>query len=106
MAGSVKLDDKERQMRVSTLLHGAEDAIKSGDLDEALEKIRKVYKYDIQNMYARAFEERILVMMVERGEKELKVKYDQQHMKLKEEVDRKAQIEINRKLKEYHRQWE
>ncbi len=106
MAEPPKLDEKERQARVSALLHGVEDAIKKGELEDALDKIRKVYKYDIKNMYARAFEERILVMIVQRGEKELKVKYEQQHSKLREEVDRKAQIEINRKLKEYHRQWE
>ncbi len=106
MAESPKLSEKEQKSRVSVLLHAVEDAIKKGDLDEALEKTRKVYEYDIKNMYARAFEERILVMIVERKEKELKTKFEQQHSKLKVEVDKKVQIEINRKLKEYHRQWE
>lgn len=102
----VKPEDKDRQAKVSAILYSVEDSIKKGNLDDALDKIRKVYQYDIKNIYARAFEERILVMIVERGEKELKEKYEQQHLKLNDEVNQKVQVEFNRKLKEYHRQWE
>jgi CheY-like chemotaxis protein len=106
MAELTKQEDKDRQAKVSSILYSVEESIKKGNLDDALDKIRKVYQYDIKNMYARAFEERILVMIVERGEKELAEKYEQRHLQLKEEIDKRAQIEVNKKLKDYHRQWE
>jgi len=106
MAETTKPEDKDRQAKVSAILYSVEDSIKKGNLDDALDKIRKVYQYDIKNIYARAFEERILVMIVERGEKELKEKYEAQHVKLHDEVNQKVQVEFNRKLKDYHKQWE
>jgi len=39
-----------------------------------LDRIRKVYEFDIKNVYARAYEERILIMMMEKEVKCLCVK--------------------------------
>jgi CheY-like chemotaxis protein len=106
MPETKRQEDKDREEKVNAILYNVEDAIKKGNLDDALEKIRRVYAYDIKNAYARAFEERILAMIVERGEKESQIKYEQQHLELKEEIDKKAQVEITRRLKDYLRQWE
>ena len=106
MPETKRQEDKDREEKVNTILYNVEEAIKKGNLEDALEKIRRVYPYDIKNAYARAFEERILAMIVDRGEKESKIKYEQQHLQLNEEIDKKAQVELARKLKDYRRQWE
>ena len=60
------LKPEERNARVSALLRQVDEDVKAKKLDEALERIRKVYEFDIKNIYARAYEERILVMMMEK----------------------------------------
>ena len=60
------LKPEERNARVSALLRQVDEDVKAQKLDEALDRIRKVYEFDIKNIYARAYEERILVMMMEK----------------------------------------
>lgn len=43
----------------------ADDQMKRGNYEKALEYVRKVYETDPRNMYARAYEERILMTMAE-----------------------------------------
>jgi CheY-like chemotaxis protein len=69
MADTSKMDEKERQAKVSSLLHGTEAAIKKGELEDGLEKARAVYLYDSRNLYAHAFEERIITMIANRSAK-------------------------------------
>ena len=64
MAAST-LSPEERNARASTLLRQVDEDVKAKKFDQALEKIRMVYEYDIRNIYARAYEERVLVMMIE-----------------------------------------
>jgi CheY-like chemotaxis protein len=93
------LKPEERNLRVSALLRQVDEDVKAKNLDQALDRIRKVYEYDIKNIYARAYEERILVMMLEK-EREAIVRETQQ--KLDERVDQ----EVKRRLKDFYRQQE
>ena len=43
----------------------ADEQMKRGNYEKALDYVRKVYETDPRNMYARAYEERILMMMAE-----------------------------------------
>lgn len=43
----------------------ADEQMKRGNHEKALDYVRKVYETDPRNMYARAYEERILMMMAE-----------------------------------------
>ncbi|HLP17952.1 MAG TPA: response regulator [Bacteroidota bacterium] len=106
MAGTATLSESERKERVSMLLRNTDEFIKKGDLEKALEIIRNVYQYDIQNMYARAFEERILMMIVERDGQVIQRKVADKEKHIQQEIEKKAQIEINKRLKEFYHQWE
>jgi CheY-like chemotaxis protein len=90
---------EERTARVSALLRQVDEDVKAQKLDDALERIRKVYEYDIKNIYARAYEERILIMMME---KERAVVMKEAEKKTAEQVD----IEVKRRLKEFYKQQE
>ncbi|HLP17422.1 MAG TPA: response regulator [Bacteroidota bacterium] len=61
----IRMDEKVRQLKISALLHGAEASIKQGEYEEALGKIRSVYTFDYKNLYAHAFEERILSLIAD-----------------------------------------
>ncbi len=50
----------DNQRAVSELLRSADKAIKDGNLDNALAAISKVFEFDQRNVYARAYQERIL----------------------------------------------
>ncbi len=84
---------EERKAKVSTLLRQVDVEVKKGNHDLALDLIRRVYQYDIKNLYARAFEERILVMMFETERAEIQ---KEAHEKVKEQVE----VEVKRRLKE------
>ncbi|MBI3003830.1 MAG: response regulator [Ignavibacteriales bacterium] len=56
---------EENRARVSALLKQADQAVKSNDLKAALDSVRKVYEHDPKNMYARAYEDRIVTLMAE-----------------------------------------
>ncbi len=71
MAPIMNLNESEPKERMSALLHSTDEYLKKGKLDEALETVRSVYRYDKNNMYARAFEERILAMTAERNGKQI-----------------------------------
>ncbi len=90
---------EERTARVSALLRQVDEDVKAQKLDEALERIRKVYEYDIKNIYARAYEERILILMME---KERAVVMREAEKKTAEQVDQ----EVKRRLKEFYKQQE
>ncbi len=93
------LKPEERTARVSALLRQVDEDVKSQNLDNALEHIRRVYEYDIKNIYARAYEERILIMMMEK-EREVFTREAQQ--KAAEHVD----LEVKRRLKDFYKQQE
>lgn len=93
------LKPEERNARVFTLLRQVDEDVKAHDFDKALERIRKVYEYDIKNIYARAYEERILVMMME---KDREAVMHEAEKKVAEQVDQ----EVKRRLKDFYRQQE
>jgi hypothetical protein len=93
------LKPEERNARVSTLLRQVDEDVKEQKLDNALERIRKVYEFDIKNIYARAYEERILVMMME---KERAAIMQEATKKATEQVDQ----EVKRRLNEFYKQQE
>jgi CheY-like chemotaxis protein len=93
------LKPEERNARVSTLLRQVDEDVKGHKLDDALERIRKVYEYDIKNIYARAYEERILIMMME---KERETVMREAKAQAAEQVDQ----EVKKRLKEFYKQQE
>ena len=93
------LKPEERNARVSALLRQVDEDVRGKKLDEALERIRKVYEFDIKNIYARAYEERILVMMME---KEREVVMREAKKQAAEQVDQ----EVKKRLKEFYKQQE
>jgi CheY-like chemotaxis protein len=94
---TIKPDDKIA--RVSVLLRQVDEDVKTQNLDQALERIRKVYEYDIKNIYARAYEERILVMMMEKDRKAVMIEAEK---KAEAQIDQ----EVKRRLKEFYKQQE
>jgi hypothetical protein len=90
---------EERTARVSALLRQVDEDVRAKKLDDALDHIRKVYEFDIKNVYARAYEERILIMMMEK-EREVVVREAKQQAA--EQVDQ----EVKRRLKEFYKQQE
>jgi CheY-like chemotaxis protein len=93
------LKPEERNARIFALLRQVDENVKKLDLDKALDLIRKIYGYDIKNIYARAYEERILVMMVEK-EREAIVRDAEK--KATEKIDQ----EVKRRLNDFYHQQE
>ncbi|MGD1043828.1 MAG: response regulator [Bacteroidota bacterium] len=93
------LKPEERNARVSALLRQVDEDVKAQKLDAALDRIRKVYEFDIKNIYARAYEERILVMMME---KEREVTMREAKQQAAEQVDQ----EVKKRLKDFYKQQE
>jgi CheY-like chemotaxis protein len=94
-----QLSIQDRQQRVSVFLKQVDEEVRKADYDKALELVRKVYEFDIKNVYARAYEERILSM---RMEKERKDTMAELHRKAEEQ----AEVEVKRRLKEFFHQHE
>jgi CheY-like chemotaxis protein len=90
---------EDRTARVSALLRQVDEDVRAKKLEDALDHIRKVYEFDIKNVYARAYEERILIMMMEK-ERETVVREAKQQAA--EQVDQ----EVKRRLKEFYKQQE
>lgn len=93
------LSPEEQNSRVSALLRQVDEDVKVKNFDQALDKIRMVYEYDIKNIYARAYEERILVMMMEQGREEALRDAKKQ---ASEQIDQ----EVKRRLRDFYRQQE
>ncbi len=93
------LQPDERMTRVSALLRQVDEDVRAKKLDDALDHIRKVYEFDIKNVYARAYEERILILMME---KEREVALREAKQQAAEHVDQ----EVKRRLNEFYRQQE
>ena len=93
------LSVEERSARVSSLLHQVDADVRARNFNAALEKIRKVYDFDIKNMYARAYEDSILSMIV-----------DTERKKVQKEAETKAaeniDLEVKRRVHEFYRQQE
>lgn len=90
---------EERNARVSALLRQVDEDVKAQKLDEALDKIRKVFEFDIKNIYARAYEERILIMMMEK-EREATMK------EAKQQAAEQVDMEVKKRLKDFYKQQE
>jgi CheY-like chemotaxis protein len=90
---------EEQNARVSSLLHQVDDDVKKKNFEAALDKVRKVYEYDIKNIYARAYEERILVMMVERDS-------EQARQAAEKNNDARVDAEVKKRLRDFYRQQE
>lgn len=93
------LSQEEKMRRISALLRQVDDDVKNKKYEDALDKIRQVYEYDIKNIYARAYEERILVMIMERDREEV---LREAEKKAEEKID----AEVKRRLKEFYKQQE
>jgi CheY-like chemotaxis protein len=93
------LKPEERNARVSALLRQVDEDVRAQKLDEALDRIRKVYEFDIKNIYARAYEERILVMMMEK-EREVTIR------EVKQQAAEQVDQEVKKRLKDFYKQQE
>lgn len=93
------LEPDERIARVSALLRQVDEDVRAKKLEDALDHIRKVYEFDIKNVYARAYEERILIMMMEK-EREVAV------IEAKQQAAKQVDQEVKRQLKEFYEQQE
>ena len=90
---------QERRQRVSVLLNQVDEEVRKAEYDKALELLRKVYSFDIKNVYARAYEERVLTLKMER----------ERHAVMAEaqrKAEEQAEAEVKRQLKEFFRQQE
>ncbi|RPI05181.1 MAG: response regulator [Ignavibacteriae bacterium] len=96
---AMTLSSEDRNTRVSALLRQVDDDVRAKKLDDALDRIRKVYEFDIKNIYARAYEERILVMMMEK-EREVVMR------EAKQQADAHVDQEVKRRLNEFYKQQE
>ncbi len=63
------ISPEDRKARINLLLRQVDGEIKSGNFEHALTLTHQVYSFDRKNLYARAFEERI-VELRSKGEKE------------------------------------
>lgn len=95
----MSLQPDDRMARVSALLRQVDEDVRAKKLDSALDHIRKVYEFDIKNVYARAYEERILIMMMEK-EREAAV------IEAKQQAAVQVDQEVKRQLKEFYKQQE
>jgi CheY-like chemotaxis protein len=93
------LQPDERMTRVSALLRQVDEDVRAKNLESALDHIRKVYEFDIKNVYARAYEERILIMMMEK-EREAAV------LEAKQQAAAQVDQEVKRRLNEFYKQQE
>jgi CheY-like chemotaxis protein len=93
------LQPDERMTRVSALLRQVDEDVRGKNLENALDHIRKVYEFDIKNVYARAYEERILIMMMEK-EREAAV------LEAKQQAAAQVDQEVKRRLNEFYKQQE
>ena len=59
------VDQEDIKTRVNQQLRLADESVKNKQYDQALLIVRKVYSIDMKNMYARAYEERILALKLE-----------------------------------------
>lgn len=90
------LSHEEKLRRVSALLRQVDEDVKAKNYEQALDKIRQVYEYDIKNIYARAYEERILILMMERDREQM---LKEAEKKAEEKID----AEVKRRLKEFYK---
>jgi CheY-like chemotaxis protein len=93
------LDEEEVRKRVNQLLRLADEGVKQKKYDEALETARRVFTIDLKNMYARAYEERILALKIE-----------EERERLSRDAESRAEIkmeeELKRRMKEFHKTME
>ena len=94
-----ELSLEERRQRVSAFLKQADDEVRKAAYDKALELVRKVFEFDIKNVYARAYEERILAMMMEKERKDTLAD-------VQRKAEEQTEIEVKRRLKAFFQQQE
>ncbi|MFZ1976597.1 MAG: response regulator [Bacteroidota bacterium] len=90
---------EEQKTRVSALLRQVDEDVRKKNLEDALDKIRKVYEYDIKNIYARAYEERILIMILERDR-------EQAIRAVEKSSEERVNAEVKKRLRDFYRQQE
>lgn len=82
------MDQEEIRERVSKLLRLADESVKIKAYDKALEIVRTVFTVDLKNMYARAYEERILALKIE-----------EERERMSKDVEQRAELRIEAELK-------
>ncbi len=89
------LESEEIRTRVNQLLRQADELVKSKQYEQALLSVRKVYSIDVKNMYARAYEERILALKLEEDRDRLAREAEQK-------AEAKIESELKRRVNEFH----
>ncbi|GEM_PF-872690 len=85
--------------RLSSIMKQVDELVRVKQYEAALKKVRYVLEQDIKNIYARAYEERILALMYEFKKEELQVETEKQ-------VAERIELEVRRRLREFHQQQE
>lgn len=83
-----QLDSEEIRKRVNQLLRLADESVKQKAYDKALDIVRKVFMIDLKNMYARAYEERILGLKIE-----------EERERFSKDAESRAELKIESELK-------
>jgi CheY-like chemotaxis protein len=90
------LSTAERKLRINSLLRRVDEDVKNKEYDVALEKLRRVYQLDIKNIYARAYEERILALKMEKEREAFKAEAEKT-------VESETEVRVKRWVEDYQR---
>lgn len=82
--------------RVNKLLRLADESVRAGQYDRGLTLVRNVFSLDPRNMYARAYEERILSLKLEQERSVLEQQAEQR-------ANARVEEEIRRRMREFYR---
>ena len=93
------VDQEDIKTRVNQQLRLADESVKNKQYDQALLIVRKVYSIDMKNMYARAYEERILALKLEEDRGRLALEAEQK-------AEAKIETELKKRVAEFHRAME
>jgi CheY-like chemotaxis protein len=90
------LSTSERKLRINSLLRRVDEDVKNHEYDVALEKLRRVYSLDVKNIYARAYEERILALKMEKERETIKAEAEKK-------VETATELRVKRWVEDYQR---
>jgi CheY-like chemotaxis protein len=86
----------ERKLRINSLLRRVDEDVKNKEYEVALEKLRRVYQLDVKNIYARAYEERILALIMEKERESVKAEAEKK-------VESETEVRVKRWVEDYQR---
>ncbi len=89
----------ESSERLKTIMKQVDELVRTKQYDQALKGVRYVLEQDVKNVYARAYEERILALIYEFKKEELQVETEKN-------VTERIESEVRKRLREFQQQQE